>query len=182
MIRLFIALLIPEHIRRQIVELREKTFLSYNIINWEPEEKLHLTLKFIGEVNEDLLNPVIDEIKFVENYKRFNCNLTKFGFFFFENKPKILWLGVNLNKEIFNLTESLNKKLEKFSITPDKKNFTPHLTLKRFKRHEEIKLINKNYEIIIPEVKFEATEIALIKSELMHSGSKYSNIKIYNLK
>jgi RNA 2',3'-cyclic 3'-phosphodiesterase len=80
MIRLFIALEIPSEIRRLITEERKKIFEGE--MKWMPEDKLHLTLKFIGNFSEENLNELKEELSFIENYKKFEMRLTNFGFFF----------------------------------------------------------------------------------------------------
>ena len=61
------------------------------------KEKIHLTLKFIGDVEEDLVDKIAESLSFIEKYNSFELSLTKFGFFFRDNNPKILWIGLSNN-------------------------------------------------------------------------------------
>ena len=91
MIRLFVALKIPEIV---IDEIFKHCFSAVDYpadYKWETKDKIHLTLKFIGDVKEDLLPSIIEDLKFVKNYSAFHCTISKFGFFFRDNQAKILW-------------------------------------------------------------------------------------------
>lgn len=182
MIRLFVALKIPGEIRNEIINLRNKAVIYYEKYKWEPEEKIHLTLKFIGEVKEELITPISEALDFVEDYQIFNCSLTKFDFFYRDKKPKILWLGLDINKEINNLVYRINEEMAKFSIPAEKRNFNAHLTIKRLKGNEGNEFVKRFKEFKIPELNFIAGEIMLVKSELLPSGSRYTEIKNYKLK
>ena len=82
MIRLFVALKIPDYILDKLLEecfVASENPLRYK---WETKDKIHLTLKFIGEIEEKFLDPILKEIEFVRDYSTFNCSSTRFGFFF----------------------------------------------------------------------------------------------------
>ncbi len=182
MTRLFVALKIPGKVRNEIINLRNKAVIDYENYKWEPEEKIHLTLKFIGEVKDELTAPISDALNFVENYKSFNCSLTKFDFFYRDKRPKILWLGLDISNEINNLVHKINEEMAKFSIPAEKRAFNAHLTIKRLKGNEGNEFVKKFKEFKIPELNFIANEIMLVKSELLPSGSRYTEIKNFKLK
>lgn len=180
--RLFIALKIPGETREKIIKLRNEAFPNFLKFKWEPEDKIHLTLKFIGEVQEGLTEQIADKIKFVEEYNKFNCSLTNFGFFYKQKEAKILWMGLSTSNQIIELVKKLNDELEKFSIPSEKRKFQSHLTIKRMKGDEGIGFVNSFKQFKIPEIKFVAGEVILVKSELLPTGSKYTEIKSYTLK
>lgn len=182
MTRLFIALKIPGDIREKIIDLRNSAVPFPQKYKWENKNKIHLTLKFIGETKEELIKPISEEISFIEEYKKIECKLKNFGLFYRNGKPGILWLGLELNSEIYNLVDRLNRELEKFSIPAEQKKFKPHLTIKRLKGYEGREFIHNFKNFVVPEIKFISDEIALIKSELLPNGSNYKDLKIYNLK
>jgi len=84
--RLFVALKIPDETRKEI--FNHCYALAENPLHyrWEAKEKVHLTLKFIGEVKEELLQQITDELEFVKNYSSFDCLVSRFGFFFRDNE------------------------------------------------------------------------------------------------
>lgn len=182
MIRLFVALKIPDPVILEIIKLRNKAFPGYHNYKWEPEDKIHLTLKFIGEIEEKLVEPVISELEFIRDYRKFSCSLTRFGFFFKNKEPKILWVGLSIDDTVFNLVKGLNTKLEKFGIQVEKREFKAHLTLMRIKKFVDKNFIKSYEDFIIPGIQFTADEIILFKSELTSAGSKYTELKKFILK
>ena len=183
MIRLFVAIIIPDEIKNQIKEIRKKIFPHDGRFGWEDNSKIHLTLKFIGEVKEELLEPIIEELSFLKHYQKINCSVERFGFFFkTKDEPRILWLGLDLDKSIYSITDELNQRLLSFSIPIENRKFKAHLTLLRIKEKVEIDFINKFSNADLPEISFTANEIVLMKSELSSKGSIYKEIKKYYLK
>ncbi len=182
MIRLFIALNIPEDIRDRINSLRKEAEDKHDKLKWEPKEKLHLTLKFIGEVKKELVGEIAEELEFICNYRAINCRLTKFGFFYAHNEPRILWIGLHTDEIIYNLVEELNSRLEKFSIPREKKKFNSHISVLRIRGKTGEQFVESFKKFKIPDVEFTANEITLVKSELLPLGSRYTEIKKYNLK
>jgi 2'-5' RNA ligase len=180
--RLFVALKIPNEIREKVIIYRNEAFKDFNKFKWENKEKIHLTLKFIGEVKEELTNPIIDSLQFVKEYNSFTCMFNRFGFFYTRNEPRILWISLLIDDYIYELVDKINKELALLSIPIEKKKFQAHLTIKRMKGNEGKYFIDSFVNFKIPEIKFKAGEIALIKSELLSSGSKYTEIKNYPLK
>lgn len=183
MIRLFVALKIPDAVLNRIMEIKKNILKnSEEKYNWEKKEKIHLTLKFIGDVQNDNVEPIAEELNFIENYTRLNFSLDCFGFFFKNNSPKILWIGLSENPKVIKLVEEINNRLKKFKIPAEEREFKSHLTLLRIKNKVSKNFINqfKNYKI--PEINFLAEEAALIKSRLLQKGSVYTEIKNYKLK
>ncbi len=182
MIRLFVALQIPDEIRTKIIELRKQILLEGKNLRWEPKEKIHLTLKFIGDVEKQKIEVIKSIISFVENYKKFGLSLTKFGLFFNRHVPKILWMGLSENENLMTLVNELNLKLKDIDIPAENRKFKSHLTLLRIKNNFPESLIDKFENFNIPETSFICDTISLMESRLYPSGSEYSTIKNYELK
>jgi len=182
MIRLFAALNFPEEIKVQIVRLRNEAIPNPFDYKWEPVEKLHLTLKFIGEVEETLVEEITKEISFISDFSEFHCSLTEFGFFYSGEEPRILWLGLKIDKGIFDLVRKLNENLSKLGIEEERKKFKPHLTLMRVKKKLDKSFINSFENCKLPDTEFKANSVSLFKSELHPKGSIYKELKKFNLK
>ena len=183
MIRLFVALIIPEEIVNQIIQIRQKIYPDDSRFKWEDKSKIHLTLKFIGDVKNELLEPIKNELDFLNGVKKINCDFEKFGFFFKQiNDPRILWLGLKLDDDIFFIVDELNNRLTKFSISKEGKKFKAHLTLLRIKKELPTDFIDKFSNAEIPKIKFMVNEIALMESKLSPIGSNYRKIKKYTFK
>ena len=125
MIRLFTALLIPDEIKHLLFSTCRSLVDDYTQYRWESTDKIHLTVKFIGEVNADLLEPIKDKLSFAKDYEHFKCSISTFGFFFRDGEPKILWVGLNTDERIHKLVKELNHRLSILSIPGEKRNFKP---------------------------------------------------------
>ena len=182
MIRLFVALKIPDVVKSEIFKNCFAASDNPSDYRWEDKDKIHLTLKFIGEVKEELLPQITDELEFVKNYSAFDCKVSRFGFFFRENQAKILWCNLETDESIVSLVNELNKRLTKYDIEIEKRKFKGHLTLLRIKKPVSENFIKRFKEYSFDPVKFNANEIALIQSMLKPVGSEYKVLKIYELK
>ncbi|HSD64917.1 MAG TPA: RNA 2',3'-cyclic phosphodiesterase [Ignavibacteriaceae bacterium] len=182
MTRLFIALEIPKEIRQKISELKEEAVPDSGDLKWEPTEKIHLTIKFIGDVKDELVNPIIDSMVFLGQYEKIKCRLTKFGFFSKHGIPQILWIGLWVDSILYNILEQLNSNLVKFGVSVEERKFKPHVTLLRIKKRFPEKWVTDFNSFIIPEIDFISDNIMLIKSELLPESSKYTVLKKFNLK
>ena len=182
MIRLFVALIIPDKIKEEVFNQCYAAAENASEFRWEAKDKVHLTLKFIGEVKEDLLQLIIDELDFVKKYSSFICTISKFGFFFRDNEAKILWCNLETDDSMISLVEELNSRLQKFDIETERRKFKGHLTLLRIKNRVSEGFINRFNNYLFDPIKFQANEIVLIQSVLNPIGSEYKVLNIYELK
>ena len=182
MIRLFVALIIPEYVKDKIIENCDKVIGKLSGYKWEAKDKIHLTLKFIGDVEDNLLQEIMNELNFVTDYSSFNCIISKFCFFFRNSEAKILWCDLKTDERINNLVNQLNEKLSKFDIEVEKRKFKGHLTLLRIKNRVNEEFIKKFKEFDFNPIHLNSNQIALIQSILKPSGSEYKVLKIYVLK
>jgi len=182
MIRLFVALIIPEEIKDKIFDYCFDAVENPSEYKWEDKDKIHLTLKFIGDIKDELLLEIIDEIEFVKRYSSFNCTISNFGFFFRDNEAKILWCNLEVDESIISLVEEINNRLSKFNIEVEKRKFKGHLTLFRIKKSVNEKFVQSFKEYKFDPLNFNTNQVALIQSMLKPTGSEYKVLKIYELK
>ena len=182
MSRLFVAIKILDYVTNNLLNVCRKLTDTHSEFKWEQPEKVHITLKFIGEVEERIVTQIAQELNFIRNYNSFIFSVARFGFFFRNGEPRILWAGLKTDESIHKLVEELNIRLSIFSVPIEKRKFEPHLTLLRIKKNPGNEFINKFKEHSFEDMTFKSNQIKLIKSELSHSGARYSNIKKYDLK
>ena len=180
MIRLFIALKIPLYIRKEIVNLTQEFVPCFEKYKWEQLYKIHLTLKFIGDTKEELINEVMKKISFMNEYKKFECGLDKFDFFYRKGKPSIFFVKLQMDERINDLVIRPNNELELLNIPREKKEFHAHLTLLRLKGNEDMDPLIKMTDKIL-NTKFTANEITLYQSRLLSHGSIYKELLNYKL-
>jgi 2'-5' RNA ligase len=183
MIRTFVALIIPEEIINQILDVRKRVLPEDGNYRWEDNSRIHLTLKFIGDIKENLLESIIDELNFLQTYNKIICCTEKFGFFFkSKDEPRILWFGLRVDNSLHKIVEELNQRMVKFSIPIEQRKFKAHLTLLRIKTTVTKDFIDGFLNANFPQINFVSGEIVLMKSELSPKGSTYTEIKKYYLK
>lgn len=182
MIRLFVALKIPDEALNRLLGVCNSIAPEELKFRWEPKEKLHLTLKFIGEVEENLIPEMKSELKLIENFSEINCEINKFGLFYRFGDPSILWAGLKCSENLELISEELNNKLQKIGVEKDNRKFKPHLTLLRVKRTVDEKLFNKFKNYKLDPIPFKGNKISLIKSDLKKGGSVYTELENFKLK
>ena len=177
--RLFIGLDLPESTIEYITNLRNEIYGSSNNIKWEGEDKLHITIKFLGDVGENLLELIKDRLENIELFQ-IEAELNGFNFFVKNNNPNILYIGLKENSDIKKLHSEIEDECELLGFTKEKRKFKPHLTLLRIRGKEDLNQLNKFNNLSI-EHKFKISSFSLIKSELKPTGSEYTIIKSFKL-
>lgn len=176
-IRCFISIDLPrpvmnsiEKIQRQI---KDKKLFDGKLTE---VENLHLTLKFLGEVDLEMIEKIkarLGEIKFNE----FEVKLGGIGVFS-KKKIKIIWIKLN-GKGIFELQRQIDEKLQ--DLFPAETRFMSHVTIARVKRVYNkkgfLEYINK---IKLPELEFKVSRFCLNKSELFEAGPLYEILSEIN--
>lgn len=176
--RLFIALKLPDEIIDEIISIRKAVNQDNIRSRWEPKEKLHLTLKFLGDVEESKTSLIIDKVEAItKNIPKIQCEFDKFGFFL----PRILWLSLKVNGDLFEVVKNIENEMNNLGFEKEKRSFKPHITLLRIKETLTDGFISrfKNYEL--PQRIFYCSEISLVNSKLLPGGSVYNDIKIFKL-
>lgn len=177
--RLFAALRLPEVIIEDIVRMRDSVNPEEpGHLKWEDSSKMHLTLKFLGDTSEENTQEVIKILgKIASRYKKIFLEYDRFGFFM----PRIFWFGLRAENALFELVNDINNDLELLGFERENRNFKPHITLLRIKRNPSEEFVNAFRNFSVPARKFYASEIALVRSELLPGGSVYSEIERFNL-
>lgn len=179
--RIFVALNIPDEAKDLLFDIIKQLHPDKNL-KWEKKEKIHLTLKFVGEIDDELLPEIMNDLEFLQEFNTQKLQLTGFGFFFRFNEPKILWAGLKFSDELKLIAERLDHYFTKFGIKKENREFKPHLTLLRIKNNPGDNFINKFKKSKFEPIDFQSNTISLIKSELNPSGSAYTEIKKFNLR
>ncbi len=126
MIRLFVAIDFPEDVKKML------SAMCYGIpgAKWIPEEQFHLTLRFIGEVDGGVFRDVMDTLAELRSAP-FSIRLRGLGHFPPCKAPKVLWVGVDPGAEVSLLRDRVESKLVRLGLEPEKRKFSPHVTLAR---------------------------------------------------
>ena len=178
MTRLFLAIAIPEAIKSEIAGLGRSIPQARPV----PIEQMHLTVKFIGEVEGSRLldiRSVLTEISRPE----FSLCLHGIGTFPPRGTPRVLWAGVHPLDSLIALHRSIEGKLFEIAIPREKQKYAPHLTLARLNnsplKHLQHFLAGNAF-LRTPD--FTVAAFNLHKSQLTSSGAKHTLIESYPLK
>ncbi len=95
-------------------------------------EGIHVTLKFIGHVPAEKLDPIRAALVGVQSSALVAMHYRGVGFFPNERRPRVLWCGVEASQNLAQLAADIESALEPLGIAREKREFVPHLTLARF--------------------------------------------------
>lgn len=184
MVRLFIALLLPETLKGKLGDLISALKPLATGVKWVNPASLHLTLKFIGEVPEDMVLSIRDSMSSAVGEKA-KCEVGVRGCGGFPNlkNPRVLWVGLSGIDRDFKIASEIDKHLVPLGIAKEKRPFSPHLTIGRIKKPGDISRLSGYIE----NLDFDAgtvilNKVALVKSTLTPAGPIYENLKILELK
>ena len=143
-----------------------------------PTKTYHLTLKFLGEVEDSKVDLIKERLQNI-NVEPFTATVNKIGFFPSESYIQVIWVGFKENKEIIDLQQQVELSLK--DMFKEDKRFHPHITLARVKfvRDKE-KFVEILKTIKIGEKTFEIKNIKLIKSALKPGGPVYGDLGVFS--
>lgn len=183
-LRLFFAIETPPEIKLQITAIRERLPTSNADVKWEPTEKLHTTLKFLGDVQTDLLPEIVSYLEgLCRQCPPFNVKYTGIGCFPDRQTPKVVWVGLEDTKNnLGDLQSSIENGMANLGLQREEHQFHPHVTLGRVKSNKNI----NSLLTIMESATFESqpvtiSEVVLFKSELHPNGSSYSVLHRFSL-
>ena len=162
--------------------------IGRDLVRWVRPEGVHLTLKFLGEIDSGKSKEVQDVLRQVSaEVSPFMISVSGFGCFPSIRKPRVLWVGVDEESgRLGQLQLLLEHELERLGFAREKRAFHPHLTLGRVKRHVRgIELKEVAQQLRLVEVEFlgdqRVDKVHLIRSDLGPGGARYSTLAISNL-
>lgn len=176
-LRCFIAIEIPEPVKKNISEFID-ILRKYNAdIRWITPENLHLTLKFLGSTPEVLLPKIRESlINIVLSHEPFYIKIYTTGVFPNRRHPRVIWIGVEDSGILKKLKKDIDDSLVLLGYLKEDKEFTPHLTLGRVRSQKRIadlvKELDNFREKDFGSVNVES--IKLMKSELKPKGAEHS--------
>ncbi len=178
--RVFYAIKLPpliqEHCLKIIKELHHQH--SLKDFRWTLPENLHITLRFLENIEEVKLNNINSLLQDeLPKYQSFTLS-TRRIVLFPSKKPHIIALAIHLNTELANLVKIINDDLLSEGIMLEKRPFVPHITLGRFRESVHTEDFHFN---AINTVEDAATRVVLFKSESNDSGSHYIPLKTFEL-
>ncbi len=176
--RLFIAVNLPQQVRRGMWEAAESLRARSYPIRWVPPDSLHLTLKFLGEVAAEREEEIVGGIRrAVKGTKPFTLPIAGFGAFPSPVRPRVVWVGCEGVPSLELLQHRVEQEMDRLGFPVEGRPFHPHLTLGRVKRGVKQQTLAGFAADLGPleyaaEVLVESVD--LMQSELMRDGARYT--------
>ena len=185
-IRVFIAVSFNQKLIIEFKKLQDQFKQLGLNASWVKPENIHLTLKFLGDVETNRVSQIFDPLhKTALTFSSFNLRLSSLGVFPNWNRPRTFWIGLDDEEEILKkLKKRLELELFNVGFPRDMKSFFPHLTLARLRSPSNKNLLKKEIEILsVPlDHLIKISEIKLYKSSLTPKGSEYAKLFSCSLK
>ncbi len=182
-IRSFIAIEIPAPIIDKIKTVQTELKSLDADVRWVKPESIHLTLKFLGDVEEGRVERISQVLaRKTENENIMPVELKGLGVFPHFRNPRVVWAGIrDEERRLVSFQKIMEKGLKSVGFKPEKRSFSPHLTLGRFKsfkkREELIEKLEKleDYSFGF----FAIDKIFLFKSELRKEGAVHTKLATF---
>lgn len=128
MIRLFVGIAMPASVRRLLSSLGATIRGARTV----PEEQVHLTLRFIGEVEANQFHDIKEKLEELDS-TALKTAVKGVGHFPPRGKPRVVWAGLDSAGDIIILRNKVNYLLKLCGVEPEHRKFHPHVTLARLK-------------------------------------------------
>jgi RNA 2',3'-cyclic 3'-phosphodiesterase len=174
--RLFVAIRPPEVIRDLLIDAMDDS----PDFRWQDEEQLHLTLRFIGEVDRPVAEDIADALGRIRA-TRFEVRLSGIGRFE-QRRSGALWAGVEPKPPLAALAAKVERACQSAGLEPEPRAFHPHITLARWRgrRTREVQAFLERRRGFSSEP-FEVGSFILFESRLSRHGAHYEEVASYAL-
>lgn len=186
MIRLFIAVPVPEKIREIIQNGISKAKAADADIKWVEGDNLHLTLKFLGDQPESRVKDLVAALEqAVSTHTGLALEFTQVGFFPHRSRPRVIWMGMQGEIALINeLAISIDQKLVPLGIAAENKRQW-HLTLGRVRSERNLSDLVSQVDTIFSSLRGQEwviNSLILYQSTLTPQGPIYKELGQFNLK
>jgi 2'-5' RNA ligase len=176
-LRLFIAVDIPEQIRKEVSDFIEILKKYDADVKWILPENLHLTLKFLGSISDTLPGKIRESLlPLVSSHESFSLSVQRTGVFPNEKHPRVLWIGIVDSDRLKALRDDIDQTLSSAGFPRDDKIFHPHLTLGRVKSQKGMISLMNEFRTFHDRLfgDFVVDRIKLMRSDLKPRGPEYT--------
>ncbi len=182
--RSFIAINLPDAVKREVDSIVDRLRPTGPPARWVPGENLHLTLKFLDEISSDQVMPIRGAITMASsNLQPFDIKLSGFGVFPNERKARVFWIGIAQGYETLkNLAREIDRVVSPLGFPREAREFSAHVTLARFREPGPVdRLMKAAAHIPFQSETIRISSIELMKSVLSPRGAEYSVLESVRL-
>ncbi len=178
-IRSFVALPATTTVRERLTEIQQELIQTLPDVKWDSPEKFHITLKFLGNVEPQLLEKLIVALRPVATQlPAFELIYQDVGAFPSITRPRVIWIGTSPNDALLSLQRQVEETCARFGFPKEDRAFHPHITLGRVKSSRNIhRLTDKLKSTTLEPTHSRCTELLVMRSDLRPAGSVYSVLK-----
>ena len=174
--RVFFGLEIPAEIKQRLLQVRADVAGA----RWQSVEQVHLTLLFLGNIEEERLLAVREVARDI-SLKAFELSVAGLECFGQPHAPDYLWAGVQPEAPVAILYSAIKSQVESLGLQTERRAYRPHLTLARFNREpgSVVHLLNEYREAVFGS--FQVDEFVLFETQPSAAGSVYRVLERYPL-
>ena len=167
--RLFVAIDLPEYIQERLSSL----CCGLPGARWIKAEQMHLTLRFIGDVDTNVFKDIQEALNDVRSTP-FTMQLEGVGFFPPRGKPRVVWVGIRKIEQLVQLRNRIEAVLVQAGLEPEGRKYSPHITLARLKNTPSSKVgVFLSHNGMFTTEEFQVNEFFLYSSVLNSKGAKH---------
>jgi len=174
--RLFVAIRPPDRIR----DLLLAAMGGISGARWQSDEQIHLTLRFIGEVDRHLAGDIHAALGGI-HHPPFEVAISGLGTFDRRGQPETVWAGVAPHERLHTLHNKVDQAIARVGIAPEQRAYLPHITLARLNRASGSVRAMLEQSGGITSAPFAVESFALYESKLTPEGAVYSVVELYPL-
>ena len=179
--RLFIAIRPPENVQQAAFAATEVRIGGHADIRTVPAGSIHLTLAFLGEVDEGTAARITDELApVVGQHAGFELQTTGWGRFPSRGRPRVYWLGISESQELGQLARAVRRSVDWVRPELEERSFRPHLTVARVGRRQSSP-IPRLPPAFSPIPGWSVTDVELMRSQLGSGPAKYTRLAGWKL-
>ena len=180
-LRVFCAVELPQEVRAHVAAHIEQLRDAAPDVraSWEREEKLHITLKFLGEIAPERVEALSEAAaRAVEESEPFILAIEGAGAFPPRGNPRTLWLGIRDSANaLAHLHQRLEEECARAGFRREERPFHPHLTLARIRAPQGAReLARLHQETDFETAEFAVANLVVLRSELGPRGSRYTEV------
>lgn len=185
LIRAFIAIKLPFEVTKALRDLQALINRhSFKAVSWTRPDAIHLTIKFLGEIDGSKIDQIGWELKrAASGLSPFTLSTEGVGGFPNLRHPRVVWVGIKENSELAELQKNIDERLNSLGFEKEDRPFHPHLTLCRIKTVPDGREIGKIVTELNPDIRmdFKVESFVLFKSILNPKGAEYFELKKIDL-
>jgi 2'-5' RNA ligase len=184
--RLFVAVNLPDSLKRTLADLQRELKRIPADVKWVGAGNLHLTVQFLGDVPGEQVPEIVFALQeAARDISPFTLDIARTGVFPGTERARVFWAGVGGELPVFSLLHRrVQGALAPLGFIPEKRPFSPHLTLARLRSPRGADLLLEKAQALPGAGKFgtfRVESVDLMQSELDRSGAKYSCLAGVNL-